>query len=234
MLTFGRPFAYRNQDETPGGGGDLSQAPTEDTPDAGTQPESQPASQDTNWEERYKNLQADHTRKAQEAAEYRRLVEGARQGDPQAIEALGLALADQEDDDEDDLDLDPRVAAKLEALEQRLTAQQQQQVEAQQIAQMEAAVETKLDELQVPDDDALRDWLVSRAVALPPTPEGLPDVAAAHAEFEALIAAQKKQWAGTKRTHHVSPVGQAGTQTPDLDSHQGRVDFMLARLQGDQ
>jgi hypothetical protein len=52
----------------------------------------------------------------------------------------------------------------------------------------------------------------------PPTPDGMPDIRAAHSEFEALMTAQKKQWANTKRTQHISPVGQAGTQTPDLHS----------------
>lgn len=206
--------------------------PSEDTPANTPTPEVEGGQPEVNWEERYKHLQSDHTRAAQEAAEYRRIVEAARQGDPNAIAELGLALAEEAEDDDDE-PLDPRVAAKLQALEERFEAQQQQEQEHARIAEIETAVERELDSLKVSDEE-LRDWLVSRAIALAPTADGLPDIQAAYQQFEALMTAQKKQWATTKRTHHVSAVGQEGTQVPDLTTHEGRVANAMSKLHADQ
>jgi hypothetical protein len=88
-----------------------------------------------------------------------------------------------------------------------------------------------MDTLKVPQDEGLRDWLVSRAVALPPTQHGTLDIETAYKQFGDLMDAQKKSWADTKRTHAFSPGGGEGTQAPDLSTHAGRVQHMLTRLQ---
>lgn len=226
MLITGRPFAYPNTDEVVGGS-DVTQAPSEDTPAPGAQtPEDQST---VNWEERYKHLQADHTRAAQEAAEYRKLVEGARQGDPAAIEALGLVFADQEDT-EPDPTAGEEYLTKAE-WEQYQQAQQQERQQEQRIAELEAFTEATLDKLGY-ENEKVREWIFSRAIALPPDEEGRPNIQAAHEQYLELIADEKKSWANSKRAPHVSQVGQAATQNPDLDTHKGRVDYMLGRLAG--
>jgi hypothetical protein len=166
-------------------------------------------------------------RAAQEAAELKRIVDGARQGDPQAIEALGLALAEQ--DETTDSDDAPQYLTRDE-WQQYHAQQEAERQQAERVSEIETAVEKQLDDLKVGDDDSLRDWLVSRAIALPPTADGMPDVQAAYQQFESLMNAQKKQWATSKRTHHVSPVGQEGTQVPDTSTHEGRVAIAMSRL----
>jgi hypothetical protein len=198
-----------------------------DTPDNAPTPEVEASQPETvNWEERYKHLQSDHTRAAQEAAELKRIVDGARQGDPQAIEALGLALAEQ--DETTDSDDAPQYLTRDE-WQQYHAQQEAERQQAERVSEIETAVEKQLDDLKVADD-SLRDWLVSRAIALPPTADGMPDVQAAYQQFESLMNAQKKQWATSKRTHHVSPVGQEGTQVPDTSTHEGRVAIAMSRL----
>jgi hypothetical protein len=211
----------------------------EETPDPTTATEAE-IQQEVDWQKRYSDLQPEYTRASQEAAELRRQTEHYQQlltsDDPdtrrQAAEALGYQL--DEPEPEYDEDLDPRVAKRLEELEQRFQQQSTQAQQQERLAELETLTERELDALKVPADDAVRDWIVSRAVALPPTEQGLPDVRAAYAEFEALINAQKKQWASTKRTHQFSAVGTEGTQTPDLDKRQDRVDWMTQRLLADQ
>src|SRR4051812_41178050 len=83
---------------------------TLDTPDAEVQdtggPEATPA--ETNWEDRYHNLEADHTRAAQEAAQYRSFMESLTNPETQAqaLDQLGLQLQQDAEDDEDDFEFD--------------------------------------------------------------------------------------------------------------------------------
>jgi len=37
-------------------------------------------------------------------------------------------------------------------------------------------------------------------------------------------------WAKTKRAPYVSPGGQTATEVPNLDTHQGRMDFAAQKL----
>lgn len=193
--------------------------------------------QEIDWAKRYSDLQPEYTRTTQELSTLRQREDAYKallySDDPdtrqQAAQALGIELADDDSDTQYD---DPTEAlrAELEQLKQTvsgdLTARQQQE----QIAALETAAEQSMDTLQVPQDEALRDWLVSRAVALPPTEHGHLNIEAAWQQFGQLMDAQKKSWADTKRTHAFAPGGGEGTQAPDLSTHAGRVQHMLSQL----
>jgi hypothetical protein len=191
------------------------------------------------YEKRYNDLQPEYTRATQEAAELRRrdaawealMYADDQDTRQQAAQALGIELAEDGADDTQYDDPTDALRAELEQLKQTvsgdLTARQQQE----QIASLEAAAESSMDTLQVPKDEAVRDWLVSRAVALPPTKHGTLDIEQAWKQFGALMDAQKKTWANTKRTHAFAPGGGEGTQAPDLSTHAGRVQHMLTQLQ---
>jgi vacuolar-type H+-ATPase catalytic subunit A/Vma1 len=211
------PFLY----EAPEDGG---QAPNVETPEnADAEQAAAQQQQEVDWAKRYSDLQPEYTRVTQEAAQLRREREAYQallhSEDPdtrrQAAETLGLEIDEEPDDTQDPLD---DLRRELHALKEGFSQQQTQAQQQQQVALMEQHAEREMDSLGLPQEDAVRDWIVSRAVALPPTSDGMPDIRAAHSEFEALVAAQKKQWAASKRTQHISPVGQAASQTPDLDS----------------
>lgn len=217
---------------------DGAQAPNVETPETAAT-EAAPTQQEVDWAKRYSDLQPEYTRATQEAAQLRKQAEAYQalltSEDPdtrrQAAEILGFEI-DEETDDTQHQDPYDQLRAEIQALKGEFSQRAQQEQQQAQIAQMEQHAENEMNSLGLPQDDSVRDWIVSRAVALPPAQDGMLDIRAAHQEFEALITAQKKQWADTKRTHAVSPVGQAGTQTPDWDamSRSQRDEYMTERI----
>ncbi|MGH2761385.1 MAG: hypothetical protein ACRDLD_02195 [Thermoleophilaceae bacterium] len=84
----------------------------------------------TDWQNRYESLQPEFTRVTQQNSELRQVIDLARQGDPEALEILGLDLAETEDDEYADDDdeyaddepeelYDPRVDELLEVEHER-------------------------------------------------------------------------------------------------------------------
>jgi hypothetical protein len=211
--------------------------PTVDTPQ-GTGTEDQ--AQQQNWEERYKEAQAWGTRVAQEKSQLEQqaaLVQALQSDDAdtrrQAFEALGLELADETGDDTPHADPQDALAKRLEALEGQIQQRDQQAQQAQQIAQIEQHVEQQLAGLAGLDDSD-REWIVNTAVAMPPTADGMPDIKAAHEKFTAWETERQKKWAKTKRTHAFSPVGEAGTQQPDLSTTEGKTAHILGRMAAEE
>lgn len=221
------------------------QAPTVDTPEqTANTPESGTGTQEqtTNWQERYDHLRPEFTRATQdrdryrqEAEEYKQLVAALQDEDPAArlaaAERLGLQLIDEDDTQSDPQEQLARELAELKQWRDEFTGAQQQE---QYVATIEQSVEQQLEQIGGLTDKQ-KDWIVSRAIALPPTQEGLPDIQAAHAEFSELINTEKQSWAKTKpRSAFTSATGKEGTQVPDLNDRQQRVDWMLSKLQADQ
>ena len=220
------------------------QAPAGDTPEPADTPETGTGTEgQDNWQQRYEHLRPEFTRATQDRDRYRQEAEQTRQlvaalqdEDPtvrqQAAEALGVQLV--EEDDTQYQDPNEQLARKLAELEQwrdEFTGTQQQQ---EQVAAIEASVEQQLERIGGLSDPQ-KDWIVSRAIALPPTQDGLPDIQAAHTEFQALINAEKQAWAKTKpRSAFTSAGGQEATQVPNLANREERQAWMLSRYQAEQ
>jgi hypothetical protein len=207
-----------------------------DTPE-GTGNVEQPEVEAVDWEKRYKDVQSEYTRTNQEAKQLRGLFEALQSDDADArlaaAQAIGLEFADDEDDTQyaDPLE---KLSEKVQQLEGHLTERQQHELQEREVARIEAHVDAQLDAIEGLDK-ADHDWIVSRAVALPATPDGMPDIQGAHQEFVAWTKGQQARWQQSKRAPHISAVGTAGSPALPTDAtHQQRVDFMLERLQADQ
>lgn len=219
------------------------QAPTEapvDTPAVAGPTEApgtaQDQPQDTGYEQRYKDLQAEYTRGQQELAQLKHEREWAQAAltsqDPdtlrQAYEILGIEVDDPEPDDDFEgyTDEDP-YDQRIRALEEQLSAREQQaaQERDQQILLGEA--ESQLEQLGMPwSEDPMeqetRQIIFERALSLPRLPpqpgqprEGLLDIKAAHEQYQAWMDHQMKNWAKTKRAPYVSPGGLPANEVPD-------------------
>jgi hypothetical protein len=140
----------------------------------------------------------------------------------QAFEALGLELADETEDDTRTRTRRTQLAKRLEALEAQI---QQRDQQAQQAAADRSDRAARRAAARVADglDESDREWIVNTAVAMPPTADGMPDIKAAFEKFTAWETERQKKWAKTKRTHAFSPVGEAGTQQPDLGTTEGKT-----------
>jgi len=202
----------------------------------GTAEQAAPAEVD--WQDRYQNLQPEYTRATQRVAELEHqqelydLLVSTDDSDTrrQIAEQLGYVLDDADAQELIEPD-DPFAAVneRLTRIEQGLTAREQAENQAEHAAEVRAAVDQQLDQLKIDKDD--QDWVLAYAInALPPTPEGLPDVAQAHQVFQAREDARQRKWAQTKRAPHVAPNGQAATEVPNLDNRQERWEYMARRL----
>jgi hypothetical protein len=179
--------------------------------------------------ERYKQLQAEFTRTRQQMTDPEYQAQVAQEW----LSANGYALPTDEEPEVDEF-ADPSEAlrAELEELKQwrdqfESSSQQQQQIQA-----LEDYSERKLSELGLSEDDPARDWIVSRAIAMNPTPDGQLDIEGAHRELEALQTHLQKQWRETKRAPRAPGSGQAATQTKNVDdmSPQELLEWQMQQL----
>ena len=197
---------------------------------------------DTDWQDRYQHLQPEYTRVTQENAQLREQQELydllLSTDDPdtrrQAALQLGYQLEEDEepapDEFEDPFDV---YDERLGRIEESLTQRQQDEADAEYAREVRVVVDERLAELELDKDD--QDWVLAYAInALPITEEGLPDIEQAHQVFQARETERQKAWAQTKRTHHISPVGQQATEVPNLDNDQERRDWMVRQLQANE
>jgi hypothetical protein len=200
-------------------------APTDETPQEDTsaeQTETESESPDVDWQERYNNLQPEYTRATQEAAQYRQIIEAARQGDPQALELLGYQVDGDEDEGDDDEYVDPD--ERINQLEQKLTEREQaEQEEALQWAEqqwLKENVDSLLEKENAQLTEHERNLLVSHATANR-FEDGQPDIEGAFKLLKEANEAATKRYLESKKAPSV-PVGSAGSKKFDLNDDDDR------------
>ena len=230
------------------------QAPShEDTP-AAAGPEGTGAAEqaveslgeDESWRQRYVDIQREYTRSQQENSDFRNrqqwyelaLTSEDADTQRQALEALGYQLPEQEEPAEAAEYEDPyeQLWDRQAQVEQRLDERDRAEQEARENALIKAYTDERLAQLEgLSEED--QDWVLAYAInALPAVrepgvPVPLPDLKGAFEKFQSRETERQKAWAGTKRAPYVPPGGQTATEVPDLDSHQGRVDYAVRQLQ---
>ncbi len=219
------------------------QAPVEeqDTPTAPQ--EGDAATESVDWEKRYNDLRPEYDRVKTEWSQREEdlaLLE-AIQSDPdtqrQLYEELAQAYGTDAEDVEEPLDetgLDPAILSKLQELDEKSARYEQhlqKQEEDELVQQMDEFITDSLEKLsdgqELSDDEET--WIVSRAVSLPPTADGLPDVQQAYEEYKKLDAARHERYSKTKRAPQ-APQGQGATKDPDLDNPREREDYFAAKF----
>ena len=247
MNPFTRPWLLFAPDE--GAGGSEAAAPTEDTqpnqPDTEAPPAEEAASPVTvDWESRYNNLRPEFDRSKQELSHYRQVVEGLTSDDPSvrawAAGELGIEFADDTPElepAEPDTLLEQRIARIEEAAlraEQAVTQRQQQEAQEAQALQVRQLVDGEFKKWGLDDEDG-NDVIAYAINALPPTPEGLPDIWASYDRFQKREQERQKRWMQSKeRAPHISPIGGEGTPAPQPATHEERVARALERWQAEQ
>lgn len=215
-------------DEAPDSGQDSPvDEPAAPTDDGGTPaPESQDSQAESqiDWESRAKEHQAWGTQNAQKVSQYEQIISLAQQGNRDAIEWLGLALADAEDDGEEEDETqtfqDPRV-------DQLLQAEAERQQEAH-LDSLETHVDTEIDKLAKSASyeltDTERNLIFS---ALTPKDDGqTPDVEKAFKMVTGLRDAHIKSYREGKINRPQAPSGSAASHQPDLDNDSDRRDHI--------
>jgi hypothetical protein len=215
-------------------------------------PGTQDQPQEPDYRQRYENLQPEYTRTTQELADIKRQNEWYQllvtSTDPdtqrQAAEALGFDLPDEEPEEVESAEYEDPYADLRQELDELKAWKEQNTTQEREAAAFEylnghIAQEVSrvgLDQL----NDKARDWVVSRALALPgiPAPPGaphdeLPNIEAAYQEWQDLVTEEQRNWAKVKRgAPYVPPGGQPANEVPDTGTgHDARMNRALRFLQ---
>lgn len=223
------------------------QAPDEGTPEnAGTveeAPGTQTAEQAVDYEKRYNDMRSEFDRRGSRVTELeaqQAAIADLRSDDldtrTRAAQALGLPFEFVDDSPDADEYQDPSeaLAREIAAIKEQLAGRDQEAAHQAQIAQIEQHVEQKLTSLGDLDEKT-RKRIVNDAVALPPTPEGMPDIDTAYREFQEWEMDRQKAWRESKRAPAIKAGGQVGTQAVPVDAtHSQRVAAMLEALDAQQ
>jgi hypothetical protein len=218
---------------------------TEDTPlPEGTDPQQGTPEQDgTNWEERYKNLEADHTRAAQEAAQlrvYQEAVQGLKSEDPEtrqwALDALGLEAAEEEEAYQE-ADPNQELLQRISDMEQHLNQSQEQAQQAdlqnQEVEYMNTELTAASEKLGRQFTEQELHFIVPNAVANRDE-NGWPGITTALDNWAELMQSQadqgQSQWAASKKSSTPAS-GQEGVEAPNLDNEGDRVAWMVSQAQ---
>jgi len=209
--------------------------------------------QAVDWEQRYKDTQADYTRQQQENAELKQYRDWAQvaltSNDPdtlrQAYEVLGIEVDDESERGYDDGfeeftdEDDPVESLRAELNELRewrdsLTQQEQQAAETEFVTNWS---HEQLDELGVTDPET-KQWIFERALSMPhlkPQPgmptNWLPDLKSAHEQYRVWADNQMRTWAKTKQAPYVPSGGLPANEVPDPGhGHEARMSRAMQSL----
>lgn len=182
-----------------------------DTPAGTDAPQEQQTTQEVDWQKRYTDLQREFTTTRQQLTDPEYQAQVAQEW----LSQQGYTLPEESEPEYED----PTEAlrAELEQIKQQLDNRTQEEQRAQQLEALEQYSESKLNELGLAEKDPARDWIVSRAIAMPPNAEGNLDIEGAYQQLQAFETQRQKQWRETKRAPHVPASGQAATGVPSTD-----------------
>jgi len=166
------------------------------------------------WRKRYEDLRPQYDRVQNEYSQYQD-PEYRKQLFAQLAEENGYTLAG---DDEVYEDPTEQLRAELRAeFQQELSKRDQARADAEAAAIAEHYAETKLDALNV-NDQQIRSWIELKALTMPGIQDEnghvVPDVEAAYEEYKGLINAEKKRWGNTKTGAIAATEGEANTGVP--------------------
>jgi hypothetical protein len=177
------------------------------------------------YKTRFETYRSEADRRNTKLSQYEQNLADLRSGDPDrqqaAAEALGIELVYDEPDEPEYDDPYDELAARQEALEQRLAHEAETRQQEAMANEVEARL-AKLDGL----DESDKDLVLARAIALPPGEDGLPDIQKAYDELtardQARVEAAMRDWAKRKRAPSSIQPGSTATQqksVADMTQH---------------
>lgn len=170
-------------------------------------------SPENTWKTRFETYRVEADRRNTQLSQYEQALEDFRSGDPSAMRRAAAILKVDDlleiPDPEPETFDDPydALAAKLEALEGKLSQGEQQRQQENAAMEVEKRL-SKIDGL----DDADKDLVLARAIAMPPGADGLPDVQAAYKALVDRDTARMQQYEADWRAGKRAPTSiQPGT-----------------------
>lgn len=213
-----------------GGAPESTTAPdTLDTSGTQAGPDGTPGEID--WSKRYNDLRPEFDRTKQELAAAREAAEQwtrFQQNPEEVLTELGYAVEDGDTAEDvlgpEDPYEDPQVTAlrrELEQIKQTVGGMTQAQEEAQNMQVIARSLDEQFAALPEGLSERAQDWIAVRASSLPPRADGMPDIASAHAEYEAWRTEEQQSWANTKNAPRRPTPGQQGNHDKRLEDLEG-------------
>jgi hypothetical protein len=219
------------------------EAPEADQPEASSEesftdsfnPDELPEEAREGYEAAYKRLQADYTRKRQGDSQRVRELE-------EAVTRLSQAIPQDDDDADDEYDFDEDEYVdpedRLDRIEQSLVARQEQEralalqeAEEEYVANQISDLEDRTDqEFSEQETEILFNLATSDAFR---AEDGEPGIEAAYDLFEQIQKDAREKYVSSKKAPRI-PSGQAAEKQYNLDTPEGRRDFMAATLQAEE
>ncbi len=194
------------------------------------------STQEFDWESdsnpyktRFNDYRSEADRRATKLSEYEQHLEDLRSDDEQrqaaAAAALGIELV-QDEQDTQYVDPYDELRTELEQVKGQLSDAERRQQER----EASAIISARLDAMDL--DEADKDWVVARAIALPPGEDKLPDVKAAYDQLVARDTARMQQWQTTKKVPRGIAPGTSATEQKNTDdmTDAERVEWAVNRL----
>lgn len=184
---------------------------------------------DNPYRKRYEDLRPEADRRQSELDRTQSLIDDLRGADIErqraAAAQLGFELAEEEPETYDDPS--DALRAEIEALKGQFGALTKER-EQQRISQ---AVESALDTLELDEGD--KDWVLARAISLPTSPDGLPDLEAAYAQLQERDQKAMQRWAASKKAPRTIASGKTATETKNVAqmTNNERVEYMTQMLE---
>lgn len=218
----------QENDNEPVGGGQAAAAP----------PQIDWEADDNPYKKRFTDYRSEADRRATEYRQAQQTLEDLQSDDPErrraAAEALGFDLEEPPVEDDDALlqqtaaQNDPRVdelLRKQQELESKLTEREQAERER----ELASTISARLEGMNLSEEDG--DWVLARAIALPPKEDGLPDLEAAH---QMLVERDNKvleAWRKGKRAPASIGPGQSATEQKNIAdmTDNERIEWAVAR-----
>lgn len=223
---------------------DPQSGPPEQVADPTTDPGASTAfdwdTDDNPWKKRFEGYRPEADRKITRLSQYEQAVQDFQSGDPaemrRAAAVLGindyLEIEDPDpptyDDPADELRAElAALRAEQEAFKGQLTAREQKEAEAAQVAE----VNSRLDKLGITDEQE-RNVVLGAAFTLPMDEQGLPDVAAAARFIEERDNARMRAWGETKNAPRSIQPGSPATQQKNVAemSREEKIAWAAERL----
>lgn len=200
-------------------------------------PDNSDSQDEPDWQKRYTDLQAAHTKASQEAAElrqYREMVDNLQGDDPelsaQAAQALGLSFVEEETNTDPMSALDQRLARIENWLGTQNEQEALEQLQQEDSEYMDAALEgleTQLGRELTREEVEL---LVGNAL-VNRTDEGHPGIEQAIQLYTTIENTAQSRWGRSKRVSTPTD-GREGEDRPNLDEgHSERVANMIQKYQ---
>lgn len=182
------------------------------------------------YKKRFEDYRREEDRRTTKLSTYEQQLEDLRSSDlarqRAAAQALGIELVD---DEPSYVDPYTELRAEIDSVKSALTQSEQ----ARETERKAMLVEQRINSLSDLDESD-KDWVLARAVALPPVEGGLPDIQSAYSQLKARDEARMEAWAKTKQSPRSIAPGITASEQKDIMAMTDaeRIDYFVQRLEG--